>query len=144
MAVGEVGERVPVGGGHRVPAVADVEAEAIADELVVRRHRGVGDAVRAEQSVDAVGGAQHVELAEFALAFLLAPSAAAAVRRVLYVTTTAGYRHDSIQASVDVMQDVARQSGVLEIVHTEDLSYITANRLRDFDAVYFFTSGELA
>jgi uncharacterized protein (TIGR03437 family) len=70
--------------------------------------------------------------------------ATAATKRVLYVTTTAGFRHtDSIDASIDVMQQIAKDSGTLEIVHTEDLSLISADGLRDFDAVYFFTSGEL-
>ncbi len=84
-----------------------------------------------------------VRLAVPCLAALLSNTADAA-RRVLYVTTTAGFRHsESIDASVLVMQDIARESGVLEIVHTEDLSLISADNLRDFDAVYFFTSGEL-
>src|ERR1041384_1488691 len=89
-------------------------------------------------------GSAH-RLTGFALAFLLTTTLAeAATRRVLFVTATAGFRHtDSIDASVEVMQDVARQSGVLEIVHTEDVSLINAENLRAYDAVYFFTSGEL-
>src|SRR5689334_3397956 len=81
----------------------------------------------------------------FALAFLLVCSLAeSATRRVLFVTTTAGFRHnESIDASVEVMQDAARESGILEIVHTEDLSFINAENLRTYDALYFFTSGEL-
>src|SRR5207248_4398930 len=85
--------------------------------------------------------------ARLTLVLLLLLSASAAVcapRRVLYVTTTAGFRHtDSIDASVEVMQQLAQESGALEIVHTEDLSLITAANLLNFDAVYFFTSGEL-
>jgi uncharacterized protein (TIGR03437 family) len=76
---------------------------------------------------------------------LLSLSAGAATRRVLYVTTSAGFRHgDAIDASVEVFRQIAQESGVLDIFHTEDLSWISADRLRDFDAVYFFTSGELA
>jgi type 1 glutamine amidotransferase len=85
-----------------------------------------------------VGRALHL-----ALAFFLALNAASAARRVLYVTTSAGYRHDSIEASVEVMREIVSQSGVLEIVHTEDVTQINAANLRGFDAVYFFTSGEL-
>ncbi len=67
-----------------------------------------------------------------------------APRRILYVTATYGFRHtDSIDASVEVMQQLARESGTLEVVHTEDVSLLTADFLRSFDAVYFFTSGEL-
>jgi|ERR1051326_3339104 uncharacterized protein (TIGR03437 family) len=86
-------------------------------------------------------------LSGIALAFLLACSVAGAVtRRVLFVTATPapGFRHtDSIDASVEVMQDIAKQSGVLEVVHTEDVSLINAENLRNYDAIYFFTSGEL-
>ena len=80
-----------------------------------------------------------------ALCLMLSASAAlGAPRRILYVTATYGFRHtDSIDASVEVMQQLARESGTLEIVHTEDVSLLTAAYLRSFDAVYFFTSGEL-
>lgn len=68
---------------------------------------------------------------------------ALAASRVLYVTCTAGFRHDSIPASKQVLQDLATSSGRLEVVPTEDLSLITTDTLRGFDAVFFFTSGEL-
>jgi type 1 glutamine amidotransferase len=75
---------------------------------------------------------------------LLAAVAQAQTKRVLYLTATYGYRHsDAIDASAEVFRQIAAETGTLEIVHTEDLSWITAARLRDFDAVYFFTSGEL-
>jgi uncharacterized protein (TIGR03437 family) len=78
------------------------------------------------------------------LLLLSSYASAFAAKRVLYVTATAGFRHtDSIDASIGVMQQIARDSGVLEIVHTEDLSLISAENLRNFDAIYFFTSGEL-
>lgn len=68
----------------------------------------------------------------------------AAPKRVLYVTYTAGYRHASIPASQQAMQEIAEQSGGrLEVVPTEDLSLISAGNLSGFDAVFFFTSGEL-
>jgi uncharacterized protein len=71
-------------------------------------------------------------------------AAIAAPRRILYVTATYGFRHsESIDASIEVMQEIAQESGVLEIVHTEDVSLLRADFLQSFDAVYFFTSGEL-
>ena len=42
------------------------------------------------------------------------------------------------------MEKVAGETGKLEVVSTEDLSILTADRLREFDGVYFYTSGELA
>ncbi|MGH9722605.1 MAG: ThuA domain-containing protein, partial [Bryobacteraceae bacterium] len=66
-----------------------------------------------------------------------------APRRILYVTHTAGFRHGSIEVSRETFNKVAARSGVLEIQHTEDVSLLTASVLQNFDAVFFFTSGEL-
>src|SRR5579863_9834657 len=75
---------------------------------------------------------------------LVQVAAVAAKHSILYVTATYGYRHDSIPASVQMMQDLAAESdGVLEVVNTEDVSLINAEYLSGFDAVFFFTSGEL-
>src|SRR5215471_19813537 len=71
-------------------------------------------------------------------------AAMAAPRRILFVTATYGFRHsDSIDASVTLFQQLAQQSGAFEVDHTEDVSLLTAANLRTYDAVYFFTSGEL-
>jgi uncharacterized protein (TIGR03437 family) len=80
-----------------------------------------------------------------ALLGLLVPLISAQPRRVLYVTATYGFRHsDSIDASVAVFQQIAQESGGrLAIDHTEDVTLLTAANLRNYDAVYFFTSGEL-
>ena len=67
---------------------------------------------------------------------------AAQPKRVLYLTTSAGYRHDSIPTSIEVLQALAPER--LQVTATEDLSTITADGLRAYDAVFFFTSGELA
>jgi uncharacterized protein (TIGR03437 family) len=77
--------------------------------------------------------------------FLLCVAAAfAAPPRILYVTATYGFRHsDSIDASVALFQQLAQQSGAFQIDHTEDVSLLNSTNLRNYDAVYFFTSGEL-
>jgi type 1 glutamine amidotransferase len=78
------------------------------------------------------------------LPLLPASSASSGPHRILYVTATYGFRHsDSIDASITVFQELAQESGVLEIDRTEDVSLLTADNLRNYDAVYFFTSGEL-
>jgi uncharacterized protein (TIGR03437 family) len=79
----------------------------------------------------------------FSIGLLFAAFAAGQTKRVLYVTHSAGYRHESIPASIEVMRQAALASGRLEIVATEDVSMLNAATLRDFDAVLFFTSGEL-
>ena len=80
----------------------------------------------------------------FALLLLLSLASWAAPKRVLYITYTAGYRHGSIPASQQAMLDIAaRSNGSLEVVPSEDLSLLSADNLKSFDAIFFFTSGEL-
>jgi uncharacterized protein (TIGR03437 family) len=62
-------------------------------------------------------------------------------KRVLYVTTSAGFRHDSIAASVEAMRGLDPER--LAVTATEDTSAISVEGLRGYDAVFFFTSGEL-
>lgn len=64
-------------------------------------------------------------------------------KRLLYVTHSAGFVHGSIGISRTVLAETGARAGV-EVVSTEDLSYFDAGRLDGFDAVFFFTSGELA
>ena len=64
-------------------------------------------------------------------------------KRILYVTLSAGFKHDSIPASIEALKQIAAQSGKLDVVQTEDVSLLSAAGLRDFDAVMFFTTGEL-
>ena len=80
-------------------------------------------------------------LAVFLLSLNLAT---AAPKRVLYITHSAGFRHDSIPLSRQVIPSVAQRTGALEVVSSEDLTLLSAENLRDIDVVFFFTSGELA
>jgi len=69
--------------------------------------------------------------------------AAGQPKRVLFLTHSAGYRHDSIPVAVSALTEIARADGRLEIVATEDVAMLSESTLRGFDAVLFFTSGEL-
>jgi type 1 glutamine amidotransferase len=63
--------------------------------------------------------------------------------RVLMLTATAAFRHDSIPAARQVMAELAG-AGAFSVNATDDLSVITADRLRNYDVVMFaLTSGEL-
>jgi type 1 glutamine amidotransferase len=64
-------------------------------------------------------------------------------KRVLYLTHSAGFRHGSLEISAIVLSREAAADGRLQIVHTEDVSQLSAAGLRDYDALLFFTSGEL-
>jgi uncharacterized protein len=78
-----------------------------------------------------------------------APSAPSAsnpgtpTRRLLYVTTSAGFRHDVLPYSQQVLRDIGLRSGGFDTVATEDVAMVTRENLARFDAVAFFTSGEL-
>ena len=64
--------------------------------------------------------------------------------RVLMITATAGFRHDSIDTARQVMVDLAAASGEFTVTLTEDLSTITSSRLAGQDVIFFaLTSGEL-
>jgi len=64
--------------------------------------------------------------------------------RVLMLTATAGFRHDSIPVARDVMAGLAAAGG-FTVTATEDLSSMTASSLANYDVLFFaLTSGELA
>jgi uncharacterized protein len=65
-------------------------------------------------------------------------------RRLLYLTTSAGFRHDVLPLSQQVLRDIGTRAGSFDIVATEDLTMVTRDTLARFDAIAFFTSGELA
>src|SRR3990170_7493730 len=71
------------------------------------------------------------------------PTAGKSPVRVLMVTTTAGFRHDSIPAARDSVASLADQNG-FSVTATEDLSAISATTLAGYDVLFFaLTSGEL-
>jgi type 1 glutamine amidotransferase len=64
-------------------------------------------------------------------------------RRLLYVVQTKGYHHASTETSLAVITTLGRKSGAFTTTITDDASIIDADFLKDYDAVMFFTSGEL-
>src|SRR5262249_34941063 len=65
--------------------------------------------------------------------------------RVLMLTATAGFRHDSIPAARSAVAAIAARSGGFVVTPTENLSDINASRLGSTDVLMFaLTSGELA
>jgi type 1 glutamine amidotransferase len=72
------------------------------------------------------------------------PGANAPPLRVLMVTATAGFRHDSIPAARDTMSALAAEDGGFTITATEDVASLTAATLSTYDLLMFaLTSGEL-
>jgi type 1 glutamine amidotransferase len=62
---------------------------------------------------------------------------------VLYFTHSAGYRHDVIPASREILKRIGEKEPRFEVTASEDVSVFTAENLRRFGAVMFFTTGEL-
>jgi type 1 glutamine amidotransferase len=64
--------------------------------------------------------------------------------RVLMLTVTRGFRHDSIPVARDVMATLAASTGTFTVTMTEDLTSITATTLANYDVIFFaLTTGEL-
>jgi type 1 glutamine amidotransferase len=80
------------------------------------------------------------------LFILLASSAVLAeqpsTRRVLYVTHSAGFKHDVLPLSEKILGEIGRAHG-FDVTATGDASTITAKSLEPFSAVVFYTTGEL-
>jgi type 1 glutamine amidotransferase len=65
--------------------------------------------------------------------------------RVLMLTATAGFRHDSIPTARTVVASLASRSGEFGVAATENLADLTSTRLASTDVLMFaLTSGELA
>jgi len=72
------------------------------------------------------------------------PSASGTPVRVLMLTATRGFRHDSIPVARDVMAALAASSGTFTVTETEDVSAFTDSLLAGYDVIFFaLTTGEL-
>src|SRR5207253_8121621 len=64
--------------------------------------------------------------------------------RLLMLTATADFRHDSIPTARQVMTTLASQSGAFTVTATENLADVTTERFAATDVLMFaLTSGEL-
>jgi type 1 glutamine amidotransferase len=65
------------------------------------------------------------------------------MKQLLYVTHSAGYRHEVLPYSQDMVRRIGRESGAYEAACTEDVSTVDWNDLGRWDAIAFCTTGEL-
>ena len=66
------------------------------------------------------------------------------MRRLLYVTHSAGYKHEVLPYSHEVVQMLGADSGAFAATCTDDVSAVNWERFAaDYDAVAFATTGEL-
>jgi len=75
---------------------------------------------------------------------LLAPAIHAQSRpQVLYVTQSAGFAHPVLPLTEEVLPAIGRQHDAFDIDITRDASILTTDTLKRYDAVVFYTTGEL-
>jgi len=63
--------------------------------------------------------------------------------RLLYLTLSAGFHHDVVPFSAEIVKQIGEKSGAFEATVAEDVTPFTADGLKQFDAVMFYTTGEL-
>jgi uncharacterized protein len=63
--------------------------------------------------------------------------------RILYLTHSAGFKHDVLPTSEQIMPELGKNSGAFEATVTQDCSLISEASLKQYAAVVFFTTGEL-
>jgi uncharacterized protein len=66
-----------------------------------------------------------------------------AKRKLLYLTLSAGFRHDVIPFSTGIVKDLGEKSGEFEATIATDVAGFTAENLKNYDAIMFYTTGEL-
>ena len=71
------------------------------------------------------------------------PPASAETAKVLYLTQSAAFAHPVLPHSEAVFTRIAKETGQLEVTVSRDASTLTAETLAEYDAVVFFTTGEL-
>ena len=81
--------------------------------------------------------------AAFSLAAAEPRAAADDMHKVLYITHSAGYRHEVLPLSKRIFEDLGAKAGWFEITATEDVAALTADNLKSYSAVVFYTTGEL-
>jgi uncharacterized protein len=64
-------------------------------------------------------------------------------RKLLYLTQSAGFRHEVIPFSTGIVKEIGEKSGAFETTIAPDVYGFTAENLKNFDAVMFYTTGEL-
>jgi uncharacterized protein len=70
-------------------------------------------------------------------------AARAQQRRLLYLTHSAGYRHEAIPLSREILSQIGQSSGLFDVTATEDVSQLSTENLARYAAVMFYTTGEL-
>ena len=74
---------------------------------------------------------------------LVEPTTNIAKRKVLYLTHSAGFKHEVLPLSEQILKQIGERSSAFEVTATQDCSVLSRDGLRPYDAVVFYTTGEL-
>ncbi|HUY13973.1 MAG TPA: ThuA domain-containing protein [Terriglobia bacterium] len=64
-------------------------------------------------------------------------------KQLLYFTLSAGFKHESIPLSEQIVKQIGDKSGAFETTVSQDVSVFTPENLKKYSAVMFYTTGEL-
>ncbi|MGH9453849.1 MAG: ThuA domain-containing protein [Terriglobia bacterium] len=64
-------------------------------------------------------------------------------KQLLYFTLSAGFKHESVPHSQQVVKQIGEQSGLFETTVSQDVSVFTPENLKKYSAIMFYTTGEL-
>src|SRR4029453_14373597 len=62
---------------------------------------------------------------------------------VLYLTHSAGFKHDVLPLSRQILTDLGERTGRFVVTATDDCSLLSREQLKKFDAIVFYTTGKL-
>jgi uncharacterized protein len=63
--------------------------------------------------------------------------------KLLYMTLTKGYHHQSTEHSEQIVKEMGEKSGGFQVTVTQDVGAFTKENLKNYSAVMFYTTGEL-
>ncbi len=69
--------------------------------------------------------------------------AAQGTRKLLFLTHSAGFKHTVIPLAEKIMPEIGKKFGNFETTVTQDCSSISSENLKNYNAVMFYTTGEL-
>ena len=74
---------------------------------------------------------------------LAEPTANIGKHKVLYLTHSAGFKHEVLPLSEQIFKQIGERSGAFEVTAKQDCSVLSGDGLKPYDAVVFYTTGEL-
>jgi hypothetical protein len=63
--------------------------------------------------------------------------------KLLYMTLTKGYRHQTVELSEQIVKEIGEKSGAFQVTVTQDVGAFSKENLKNYSAVMFNTTGEL-